>query len=136
MSKHNELIRYFPPNMLWHNIGHCWWKWSLIALIMKRKTWTLSSFFMYKSCWGLLPYYPCFCLSTISWSSTNWGMSSCMILWQWLRCVNGSPPLPPLVHRLEHQVQVWCIWRKSLEGAMNKPIIMCLVTNLNTNVGH
>jgi hypothetical protein len=43
---------------------------------------------------------------------------------------------PPLVHTLEHQVQVWCIWGKSLVGAMNKPIIMHLVTNLNTNVGH
>ncbi len=104
MSKYDGLLCYPLPNVLRQHTKHCWWKWPLIALIMKRQKQILTSIVMCKSCLDLLPYFPYCSLFTISSSSTRWRMSSSMIY--------GSVSKGNifLVHKLEHQIQIWCIW--------------------------
>jgi len=124
-------ICYPMPNMLWHNTWHCWWGWPSTTLVMKRQRWSLTSFVMCRSCWGLLLYFPYLNLPTIA-PSSNWGMYSCAMLWQQLRCIK---------HKYFPYTQTWTSLMhfegcKTLVCARHEFIIMCWFTNLNTEVEH
>jgi hypothetical protein len=79
--KHYGLVCYPLPKVLCQNKGHYWWKRPFTSLVMKKQKQTLTSYVMCKSCWGLLPYFPCYSLFTISSSSTSWRMFLSVISW-------------------------------------------------------